>query len=185
MQGSLLGSAWLLWRAILAPAAQPGPALMALVATIAQMGLLGALIVFAPRPLYLVHLASTAPWGLEPARRPAARRAADVGAGDAALSGRRALARVVEPAAVRAGAVTTFLKFVHIAAIAIWSGGLIVLPFLFWQRRALPARAGPRPPAPAVAVRLRGDDLARRLHRDRQRNGADLPAEHLPRSGSR
>ena len=36
---------------------------------------------------------------------------------------------------------TTFLKFVHLAAIAIWSGGLIALPFLFWQRRAL--EAGP------------------------------------------
>ncbi|MGF6596675.1 putative membrane protein [Paraburkholderia sp. GAS448] len=34
---------------------------------------------------------------------------------------------------------TTFLKFVHLAAIALWSGGLIVLPFLFWQRRTLPA----------------------------------------------
>jgi protoporphyrinogen IX oxidase len=34
--------------------------------------------------------------------------------------------------------VTTFLKFGHLAAIAIWSGGLIVLPFLFWQRRGLP-----------------------------------------------
>ena len=34
---------------------------------------------------------------------------------------------------------TTFLKFVHIAAIAIWSGGLLVLPFLFWQRRLLAA----------------------------------------------
>ena len=32
---------------------------------------------------------------------------------------------------------TTFLKFVHLAAIAIWSGGLIVLPFLFWQRRTV------------------------------------------------
>jgi putative membrane protein len=30
------------------------------------MGLLGALIVFAPRPIYWVHLASTAPWGLSP-----------------------------------------------------------------------------------------------------------------------
>jgi putative membrane protein len=66
MQVTLAGSAWLLWRAILAPAAQPGPALIALVATIGQMGLLGALIVFAPQPLYLVHLASAAPWGLSP-----------------------------------------------------------------------------------------------------------------------
>jgi putative membrane protein len=65
MQISLLGSAWLLWRAILAPGLS-GPALIALVATIGQMGLLGALIVFAPRPLYLVHLASTASWGLVP-----------------------------------------------------------------------------------------------------------------------
>jgi putative membrane protein len=65
MQTSLLGSAWLLWRAILAPA-QSGAALVALAATIGQMGLLGALIVFAPRPLYLVHLASTAAWGIEP-----------------------------------------------------------------------------------------------------------------------
>jgi protoporphyrinogen IX oxidase len=35
--------------------------------------------------------------------------------------------------------VTTFLKFVHLAAIALWSGGLIALPFLFWQRRTLEA----------------------------------------------
>jgi protoporphyrinogen IX oxidase len=33
--------------------------------------------------------------------------------------------------------VTTLLKFIHLAAIAIWSGGLIVLPLLFRQRRAL------------------------------------------------
>jgi putative membrane protein len=65
MQISLLGSAWLLWRAILAPT-QPGAAVLALAATIGQMGLLGALIVFAPRPLYLVHLASTANWGMAP-----------------------------------------------------------------------------------------------------------------------
>jgi putative membrane protein len=66
MQTSLLASAWLLWRAILAPTAQPGSALVALVATSGQMGLLAALIVFAPRPLYLVHFASTAAWGLSP-----------------------------------------------------------------------------------------------------------------------
>lgn len=65
MQISLLGSAWLMWRAILVPG-QSGPALVALIATVGQMGLLGALIVFAPRPLYLVHLASTAAWGLAP-----------------------------------------------------------------------------------------------------------------------
>jgi putative membrane protein len=66
MQVSLLGSAWLLWRAILAPTTQPGAALVALCATIAQMGLLGALIAFAPRLLYPVHFASTEAWGLSP-----------------------------------------------------------------------------------------------------------------------
>ncbi len=30
---------------------------------------------------------------------------------------------------------TVLLKFVHLAAIAIWSGGLVALPFMFWQRR--------------------------------------------------
>ena len=29
----------------------------------------------------------------------------------------------------------TLLKFVHLATIAVWSGGLLVLPLLFWQRR--------------------------------------------------
>ena len=43
----------------------------------------------------------------------------------------------MQPAAQRAGPLTIFLKFVHLAAIAIWSGGLIVLPFLFWQRRTV------------------------------------------------
>jgi putative membrane protein len=66
MQISLLGSAWLLWRAILAPTTQPGPALLALALTIGQMGLLGALIVFAPQPLYPVHFASSVAWGFSP-----------------------------------------------------------------------------------------------------------------------
>lgn len=66
MQASLLGSAWLLWRAIFTSTGQPGSALAALVATIGQMGLLAALIVFAPRPLYAVHFASTAAWGMSP-----------------------------------------------------------------------------------------------------------------------
>ncbi len=35
----------------------------------------------------------------------------------------------------------TLTKFIHLATIAIWSGGLLALPFLFWQRRGL--RAGP------------------------------------------
>ncbi|MBZ9936818.1 cytochrome c oxidase assembly protein [Mesorhizobium sp. BR1-1-16] len=66
MQATLLGSAWLLWRAVLSPATEAGPALVGLVTTVAQMGLLAALIVFAPRALYAVHFASTAAWGLDP-----------------------------------------------------------------------------------------------------------------------
>jgi uncharacterized membrane protein len=45
---------------------------------------------------------------------------------------------MVEPPAVgRVDRVTTLLKFIHLATIAIWSGGLIVLPFMFWQRRGM------------------------------------------------
>lgn len=66
MQGTLLGSAWLLWRGVLAPGTRPAAAVMALVITVAQMGLLAALLVFARVPLYLVHLTSTAAWGLTP-----------------------------------------------------------------------------------------------------------------------
>lgn len=64
MQASLLGSACWLWLALLR-----GPPLlsggMALVSSI-QMGLLGALLVFAPQPLYLPHLSTTASFGLTP-----------------------------------------------------------------------------------------------------------------------
>ena len=63
---SLLGSAWLMWRSLLAPPLQAGPALVALTLTVAQMGLLGAVIVFARVPLYTVHVGSTAAWGLDP-----------------------------------------------------------------------------------------------------------------------
>jgi uncharacterized membrane protein len=60
-----------------------------------------------------------------------------VGAGDAALCRRGALARLVEPAADDTRPLTLLLKFAHLAAIAIWSAGLIVLPFMFRQRRTL------------------------------------------------
>ncbi|AEQ51737.1 cytochrome c oxidase assembly protein [Pelagibacterium halotolerans] len=64
MQLSLLGTAWLFWREILSPLARTGGALIALVAFIAQMGLLGALLVFAPFPVYAPHLTTTAVFGL-------------------------------------------------------------------------------------------------------------------------
>lgn len=66
MQATLLGSAWLLWRGIFSATAQRGASMVALAVTIGQMGLLGALLVFAPRPLYAEHLATSAAWGLGP-----------------------------------------------------------------------------------------------------------------------
>lgn len=65
MQLSLLGTALSFWRAALA--APPLAAIAALLATMVQMGLLGALLTFASRPLYDWHLATTQAWGLAPA----------------------------------------------------------------------------------------------------------------------
>jgi|TARA_A100001391_G_scaffold202437_2_gene192037 putative membrane protein len=64
MQLSLLATSWLFWREVLSPLARTGGALIALIAFVAQMGLLGALLVFAPFPVYAPHLASTAPFGV-------------------------------------------------------------------------------------------------------------------------
>src|SRR5690606_34164629 len=89
-----------------------------------------------PRPL-VQHRAL----GDRRARRPATGRAADVGTGDPSLYGRRALAGLDRASTGRtgqAGAVTPLLKFIHLGAIGVWSAGLLVLPYLFWQRRFLP-----------------------------------------------
>lgn len=64
MEISLLGSAVWLWRGILRPGAAAGPALFALLATVVQMGFLGALITFARAPLFAPHFFTTQPWGL-------------------------------------------------------------------------------------------------------------------------
>lgn len=64
MQASLLGSAMLFWSAV--RRAEPLAAAAALLATMVQMGLLGALLTFASAPLYAPHLASTILWGLGP-----------------------------------------------------------------------------------------------------------------------
>lgn len=64
MQVTLLGSAVVLWAAILA--ASPGKAIGALLFLTIQMGLLGALLVFSNRPLYLPHLTTTIAFGFEP-----------------------------------------------------------------------------------------------------------------------
>jgi putative membrane protein len=67
MQASLLASAVLLWRCLLlGAAARPDLALFAGLATAAQTGALGALLTFAPRPLFAPHGLTTLAWGLTP-----------------------------------------------------------------------------------------------------------------------
>lgn len=64
MQFTLLGSALAFWVAV--RRAGTAAALAAILATTVQMGLLGALITFAARPLYAPHFASTLGWGVSP-----------------------------------------------------------------------------------------------------------------------
>lgn len=65
MQLSLLGTGVLLWRAVLLDT-RTGAALLALLATVVQMGFLGALLTFAREPLYQAHFLTTAAFGLDP-----------------------------------------------------------------------------------------------------------------------
>lgn len=62
MQATLLASAMLFWAAVLL--VSPGRAVAALVAITIQMGLLGALLVFAGQPLYAPHFGTTQAFGL-------------------------------------------------------------------------------------------------------------------------
>ena len=64
MQLSVLLAASAFWMAIRSASAPA--AVAALLATMVQMGLLGALITFAPTPLYAPHAATTMAWGLSP-----------------------------------------------------------------------------------------------------------------------
>lgn len=64
MQFSLFASAAAFWWAV--RRASPTAAVAALLATMVQMGLLGALITFAASPLYAPHFSTTLPWGLAP-----------------------------------------------------------------------------------------------------------------------
>lgn len=66
MQLSLLGSALMFWRAVLAEGRSPLDRLAFVVAAFAQMGLLGALLTFAPGPLYAAHGVAPLAWGLTP-----------------------------------------------------------------------------------------------------------------------
>jgi putative membrane protein len=64
MQLSLLGTALALWLAVLSARVPLVVSLAALLGTMTQMGLLGAIITFARRPLYAPHLGVTEPFGL-------------------------------------------------------------------------------------------------------------------------
>lgn len=64
MEATLLGSAFVLWAAVRRAHALPAAA--ALLATLVQTGLLGALITFAGRPVYAPHARTAQAWGLTP-----------------------------------------------------------------------------------------------------------------------
>lgn len=64
MQVTLLASAMAFWIAVWGAGATA--AMGAILATTVSMGLLGALITFAGRPLYAPHFASTLSWGVSP-----------------------------------------------------------------------------------------------------------------------
>jgi putative membrane protein len=64
MQFTLLASAMGFWIAV--RRSGPTAAMGAILVTTVLMGLLGALITFAARPLYAPHFASTLSWGVSP-----------------------------------------------------------------------------------------------------------------------
>lgn len=66
MQLTLLGSAIVFWRAVLAAGRSPVDRLVFVIAAFAQMGLLGAILTFATKPLYATHAVAPLAWGLTP-----------------------------------------------------------------------------------------------------------------------
>lgn len=67
MHVTVFGAALWLWTSLIdaPPAGAPRVIVAGLISTV-QMGFLGALITFAPRPLYTPHLLTTVAWGLTP-----------------------------------------------------------------------------------------------------------------------
>lgn len=66
MQVTLIASAAWFWTRVLHPAAPPVASFIAILATAALMGLLGAVLTFAPRPLYAEHFIAPLAFGLTP-----------------------------------------------------------------------------------------------------------------------
>ncbi|SFG66496.1 putative membrane protein [Palleronia marisminoris] len=66
MQITLLASAVWFWRAVLADIGSPVDRLFFIVAGFAQMGMLGAILTFAPGALYAAHAVAPFSWGLTP-----------------------------------------------------------------------------------------------------------------------
>ncbi|MDP3490494.1 MAG: cytochrome c oxidase assembly protein [Phenylobacterium sp.] len=66
MEITLLASATVFWSAALARRAEAPAVILALILTMAQMGLLAALITFAQQPLFSAHFATTQAFGLTP-----------------------------------------------------------------------------------------------------------------------
>lgn len=66
MEVTLLASATALWSAALARRREAPTVILTLILTMAQMGLLAALITFAQQPLFAPHLATTQAYGLTP-----------------------------------------------------------------------------------------------------------------------
>jgi putative membrane protein len=66
MELSLFLSALLFWTAALDRRASTAAFAPAVIGVMAQMGVIGALLVFAAQPLYAAHEATTWPWGLTP-----------------------------------------------------------------------------------------------------------------------
>lgn len=66
MQISLLATATWFWREVFLLDRSPVEALWLIVAGFAQMGMLGAILTFAPEPLYATHFLPPVSWGLTP-----------------------------------------------------------------------------------------------------------------------
>lgn len=66
MQATLLGAATAFWRLVLAPGQPTGHAGLLILGAYMQMGLLGALLTFAPDALYAIHQTAPLVWGFTP-----------------------------------------------------------------------------------------------------------------------